>query len=58
MFKFVIYKQNSLQIVKLTNEEPSFSSINDDEDFDLVSNWKQVINSSKAIDDYVALNLH
>lgn len=58
MFKFVIYKSNTLQIVKLTNEEPSFSSIDDDEDFDLVSNWKQVINGSKAIDDYVALNLH
>ncbi len=58
MFKFVIYKSNTLQVVKLTNEEPSFSSINDDEDFDLVSNWKQVINHSKAIDDYVALNLH
>lgn len=58
MFKFVIYKSNTLQIVKLTNEEPSFSSINDDEDFDLVSNWKQVINGSKAIDNYVALNFH
>ncbi len=56
MFKFSIYKSNSLQIVKLTNEEPSFSSINDDEDFDLVSNWKQVINGSKAIDEWLKAN--
>jgi len=56
MFKFIIYKSNSLQIVKLTNEEPSFSSINDDEDFDLVSNWKQVINGSKAIDEWLKAN--
>jgi len=56
MFKFIIYKSNSLQIVKLTNEEPSFSSINDDEDFDLVNNWKQVVNHSKAIDEWLKAN--
>ena len=56
MFKFIIYKSNSLQIVKLTNKEPSFSSINDDEDFDLVNNWKQVVNHSKAIDEWLKAN--
>jgi hypothetical protein len=58
MFKFVIYKSNTLQIVKLTNEEPHFSTIEEDEDFDLVRNWKQIAKHSKAIDDYVALNSH
>lgn len=57
MFKFVIYKSNTLQIVKLTDEEPSFTSIKDDEDFDLVRNWKQIINHSKAIDDYLLANI-
>lgn len=57
MFKFVIYKSNTLQIVKLTDEEPSFASINDDEDFDLVRNWKQVVNHSKSIDNYLLANI-
>lgn len=57
MFKFVIYKAQSLQIVKLTDEEPSFTSIKDDEDFDLVSNWKLIPNYSKSIDDYLTANV-
>jgi len=56
MFKFVIYKSKSLQIVKLSNEEPSFDSIKDDEDFDTVNNWKKVINHSKAIDEWLKTN--
>ena len=50
MKKFVIYKSATLAIVSLTDDEPDFKKIKDDEDFDTVSNWMKVESGKKAIE--------
>jgi hypothetical protein len=53
MSKYVVYKTDTLEIVRLSDEEIEFSSLKDDEDFDTVNSWNQVPEGSKKILDFV-----
>jgi hypothetical protein len=53
MKKFVIYKYATLEIVKLTDEQPDFKEIQDDEDFDTVENWMSVESGKNQIEQYL-----
>lgn len=50
MREYVIYKMSTNEIVRLTTEQPSFSNIQDDEDFDTVKNLEQVPEAKEKIE--------
>ena len=48
----VIYKFNSYQIVKITSDEVSFSSIEEDEDFCPLSFFEQTESGREALEKF------
>ena len=54
---YVIYKSTTCQIVKITNDEPLFSKMKPDEDYDTVANWSKLSEFHQRITSFLASNL-
>jgi len=50
MKKYVIYRLANLEIVKLSDNLPSFNELKDDEDFDTVERWLSTDTGKEAIE--------
>ena len=55
MKKYVIYKFGTGQIVRLTDEQPTFNNIAPDEDYDTTSTWMEY-GKSEAIEAFLKVN--
>lgn len=53
MKKYVIYKMANNSIVRLTDDEPDFKTMKEDEDFDTVERWMSVDSGKEAIEAYL-----